>query len=134
MTRIADTGLIVAFLDQDDDAHAWAVEAFRKHSPFHVCDAVLVEAASFCQTPELVLSLVAREDLIIDAAFVLSAELSEVQALATKYTDRPMDLADACIVRMTELHPRCRVWTVDRADFSTYRRNGRDPIPCEFPR
>jgi hypothetical protein len=53
--------------------------------------------------------------------------------LATKYADRPMDLADACIVRMTELTSKCRVWTVDRSDFSTYRRHGKKVIPCEFP-
>jgi len=44
-----------------------------------------------------------------------------------------MDLADACLVRMAELAPRCRIWTIDRADFSTYRRRGRLAIPCEFP-
>ena len=50
-----------------------------------------------------------------------------------KYADLPMDLADACIVRMTELHRDCRVITVDRKDFSMYRRNGRDLIPMLAP-
>jgi hypothetical protein len=54
-------------------------------------------------------------------------------ALAAKYADSPMDLADACIVRMSELHRHCKVWTVDRADFLAYRRHGRQPVPCEFP-
>ena len=53
--------------------------------------------------------------------------------LVTKYCDRPMDLADSCVVQMAEITPCCRVWTVDRDDFSTYRRNGRHAIPCEFP-
>ena len=44
-----------------------------------------------------------------------------------------MDLADACLVRMTELTRRCKIWTVDRADFSAYRRHGRQIVPCEFP-
>ena len=34
---------------------------------------------------------------------------------------------------MSEMGVRCRVWTVDRADFSVYRRNGKLAIPCEFP-
>jgi hypothetical protein len=44
-----------------------------------------------------------------------------------------LDLADACVVRMTELTPRCKVWTVDREDFTSYRRHGRQSVPCEFP-
>ena len=39
-----------------------------------------------------------------------------------------MDLADASIVAMSELHVRCQVLTVDRKDFSIYRRNDRQLI------
>jgi hypothetical protein len=56
-----------------------------------------------------------------------------VLALASKYSDRPTDLADACLVRMTELAARSRIWTVDRRDFAAYRRHGRQPILCAFP-
>lgn len=87
----------------------------------------------FFTDPVGLLRLVSRGDLIIDPEFVLARELSGVVALATKYADRPMDLADACLVRMTELSSRSRVWTVDRDDFTVYRRNGRQPIACEFP-
>jgi len=133
MKEIADTGLIVALLFRNDHFHRWALEAFRKHAPFLTCDAVLAEAASFCPDPTAVLKLVTRGDLIIDPSFLLAKEASHLAALATKYADRPMDLADACLVRMSELHTKCRVWTVDRNDFSTYRRMGRRTIPCEFP-
>src|SRR5437667_2446831 len=40
-------------------------------------------------------------------------------------SDTPMDLADACIVRMTELTDACKVWTVEKQDFRIYRRHGR---------
>lgn len=66
-------------------------------------------------------------------AFDLATEMSKVLLLVAKYADQPMDLADACVVRMTELHERCKVWTEDRADFTTYRRHGRQAVPCEFP-
>lgn len=131
MMAIADTGVIVALLAGDDPAHKWAVEAFRRQRIFYTCEAVLAEASSFFDDPLPVLTLVARGDLV--SRFNLSEEAPRVLALASKYADQPMDLADACIVRMTELHERCRVWTVDRADFMTYRRHGRQPIPCEFP-
>jgi uncharacterized protein len=133
MREIADTGLIVALLFRKDPFHAWAFDAFRRFSPFHTCDAVLAEAASFCPDPVAVLKLVTRGDLIVDPDFSLATEASRLEALASKYADRPMDLADACLVRMSELHSKCRIWTVDRNDFSTYRRMGRKTIPCEFP-
>jgi hypothetical protein len=50
-----------------------------------------------------------------------------------KYSDREMDLADACIVRMTELMRDCQVVTLDRSDFNVYRRNGRELIPVVAP-
>jgi hypothetical protein len=45
-----------------------------------------------------------------------------------------MDLADACLVRMTELNDRGKVWSIDRRDSMTYRRQGRQPVPCESQR
>jgi predicted nucleic acid-binding protein len=132
MTEIADTGVIVALLAADDPAHAWAAAAFRAHAPFVTCDAVVTEACSFFPDPRPVLTLVARGDLRLE--FNLAAELPQVLALAARYAARPMDLADACVVRMSELHRRCQVWTVDRTDFLTYRRHGRQAVPCAFPR
>lgn len=134
MKEIADTGLLVALLARNDPHHRWAVDAFRKYAPFVTCDAVLAEAGSFFPDPTALLTLVARGDVLLDPDFMLGCEAPGILALAAKYRDRPMDLADACLVRMSELTARCRIWTVDRADFSAYRRHGRQTIPCEFPR
>ena len=133
MKEIADTGLIVAFLSRNDPFHAWALDAFRVHAPFYTCDAVLAEAGSFFQDPVGLLCLVSRGDLLLDADFILRGEMPRILSLVTKYADRPMDLADACLVRMSELHAKCRIWTVDRKDFATYRRHGRQTVPCVFP-
>jgi predicted nucleic acid-binding protein len=133
MKRIADTGLVVAVLTRRDPHHLWAVAQFRNHAPFLVCEAVLSEAASFFPNPLAILKMVARGDLLVDPDFVFAREISQIIALAQKYADLPMDLADACIVRMSELHRESKVWTIDRSDFETYRRHGRQSIPCEFP-
>jgi predicted nucleic acid-binding protein len=132
--HIADTGLLVAAADPHDRHHDWAVTALRAHSPFHVCEAVVLETAWVLGSPVSILTLVARGDLVIDPAFDLRAEIPRLLGLCRKYADRSMDLADACLVRMTELNARCKVWTVDREDFSRYRRHGRQVVPCEFPR
>ena len=133
MKRIADTGLLVAAADARDQHHGWAVANLRNLTPFHTCEAVVLETAWMLGSPRGVLTLLARGDLLLDPDFNFSAELDRLRALCDKYADREMDLADACLVRMTELTSRCKIWTVDRADFSAYRRHGRQPVPCEFP-
>ena len=132
MQRIADTGLLKALLDKSDEHHTWGHEQFRAHAPFHTCEAVLDELAYLVGDPRLGMKLVARGDLVL--GFSLADHVEAVLGLLDKYADRPMDLADACIVRMTEVVDACKVWTVDRNDFRAYRRNGRQVIPCEFPK
>ena len=133
MKKFADTGLLVAAADSHDRHHRWAAEALRTHSPFHTCEAVILETAWLLGSPMGVLGLIARGDVTLDPAFAFSAEIPRLLELCRKYADQSMDLADACLVRMTELTARCKIWTVDREDFSTYRRHGRQIVPCEFP-
>ena len=44
-----------------------------------------------------------------------------------------MDLADACLVRMSELHADCLLLTVDSEFRDIYRRNGSQLIPTHLP-
>ncbi len=133
MKRFADTGLLVAAADRRDRHHSWAADALRRHAPFHTCEAVVLETAWVLGSPVGVLTLLARGDLVLDPDFVFSVEIPRLLELCRKYSDRGMDLADACLVRLTELTSRCKIWTIDRADFSAYRRHGRQAVPCEFP-
>jgi predicted nucleic acid-binding protein len=129
--RLADTGLLLAALDRSDPFHAWGSSEFRQNAPLVTCDAVLVELAYHLNNPVPGIQLVERGDLVLE--FNLAAEIRPVLDLLQKYRDRKMELADACLVRMTELNAQSKIWTVDRADFSVYRRHGRQPVPCEFP-
>ena len=131
MQRIADTGLLKALLDKSDLHHRWAHEQFKAQAPFHTCEAVLDELSYLAGDPRLGLQLAARGDVVV--GFSLAGHVGEVLALLEKYADRSMDLADACLVRMTELTDSCKVWTVDKSDFRIYRRHGRQVVPCEFP-
>ena len=44
-----------------------------------------------------------------------------------------MSLADACLVRMSEIEKNCQVLTID-SDFKLYRKHGRRVIPIIMPR
>jgi predicted nucleic acid-binding protein len=129
--KIADTGLLKALLDRSDSFHHWGHEQFRIHAPFYTCETVLDELAFLLGDASLGLKLVSRRDLILD--FALSDHVPEILRLLDRYADQPMDLADACLVRMSELVENCKIWTVDEKDFRVYRRNVRQLIPCEFP-
>jgi predicted nucleic acid-binding protein len=130
--RIADSGLIIAALDERDAHHAWAKSLLeREPPPWLICESVLAEISASIGTPEPVLEMLRIGDL--ELAFRLDENTAEVLALARKYKDQQMDLADACVVRMSELLGHSVVYTVDRTDFSVYRRHGRQIIPCVFP-
>ncbi len=73
-----------------------------------------------------------HEDLV-NVAFDCSQHVTQLEALAERYAERKPDLADLCLIRLSELHPRHPVLTVDREDFTVYRRNKRETIPTVFP-
>jgi predicted nucleic acid-binding protein len=132
VTKIADAGLIIAALDRQDMHHAWAASLLQRESPpWLVCEPVLAEISASLGTPEPVLEMLRMGDLEI--GFDLSTNSVEVLTLAKKYRDQKIDLADACVVRMSELFRDSVVFTVDRTDFLIYRRHGRQAIPCVFP-
>lgn len=132
MKAIADTGLIVAFGSRTDRHHAWAVELARNITePLLTCEAVLAEAAFHLGSSSYVLSLL--EDELLRIAFDCNRHLGRLKQLALRYEDRKPDLADLCVICMSEIYPRHSVITVDEADFRIYRRNKRDVIPTICP-
>ena len=72
-------------------------------------------------------------DGLTTIAFQGNEHLLQLEALATRFADRKPDLADLCLIRMSELHPTHKVITVDQKDFRVYRRNKRERIPLVFP-
>lgn len=132
MTHILDAGPLIAALNRNDRHHRWARETIaRLGPPFYSCAEAIAEAAAMTGRPAAIVEMIHAGEIVL--AFDLAEQAASVLALLKKYADRNMDLADACIVRMTELVRDCKVVTVDRADFSVYRRNGRDLIPILAP-
>ena len=133
MKGIADAGFLVAFANRADLHHEWAVGlAERVSDPLLTCEAVLAEAAFHLQNSSLVLAMVAEG--LVTVSFECSEHLPQLTALATRYADRRPDLADLCLIRMSEIYPRHSVITVDRDDFRVYRRHKRETIPLVCPR
>jgi len=132
---VLDTGPLVAFIDGEDTQHRWtSAQLASLQPPFITCEAVISEALFLLPrarrgVPTLLSFL--REGLV-KVSFDLDDNLESVTQLIAKYQDVPMSLADACLVRMTELHDRAQVFTLD-SDFHRYRRHGRQAIPLITP-
>ena len=132
---IADAGIIIALIDKRDEFHQWtSKQAETLPVPFLTCEAVISESCyllhNIFQGENTVLTYLKKGILQID--FSLSSEVEAIQTLMRKYEDVPMSLADACLVRMSELTDNSVVFTVDR-DFRIYRKNGKKEIPLIIP-
>lgn len=133
---ILDTGPWVALHCRDDAHHEWAKAQFAQHAgPFLTCEAVVAETCFLLARggfdPSRALALVERG--VVCVAMSLAEQVAAVRALFERHDNVPASLADACLVRLSELHEPCRVLTFD-SDFSVYRRHGRKVIPVLSPR
>jgi predicted nucleic acid-binding protein len=132
---IADTGPIVALLNESDAHHSWARECFKTlEPPLISCEAVLSEALFLLQRfprgKRMLLKMISGGAFSLP--FRLTEHLSETTKLLEKYHDTPMDCADACLVRMAETSKDTKIWTID-SDFKIYRLSNRRVIPTLAP-
>jgi predicted nucleic acid-binding protein len=133
---IVDTGPLVALINQRERHHPWAYEQFTLIAPpAFTCEPVITEAAyllrDFHKGIDSLMQLLERGHLTIP--FHLADELPAVSRLLKKYASIPMSLADACLVRMAELHTTSPVLTLD-THFRIYRKSGRAVIPTLMPK
>ena len=132
MKGIADTGFLVAFISENDAYHDWAAGvAAQLDEPLLTCEAVLAETAFHLRNCAVVFQML--KEGIITLSFDCNDHLLQLEALAKRYSDRHPDLADLCLIRMSELFPKHSIVTVDREDFRVYRRNKRESIPLICP-
>lgn len=135
MQAIVDTGPLVAFFDRSERHHVWtAARVAELDAPLLVCEPVLTEAfyllERFPKAQDALFGLLQNGALKV--AFRLEEHLGALHRLAGKYRDTPMSLAEACVVRMAEIHESHSVLTLD-SDFTVYRKHGRVPITLVYP-
>jgi predicted nucleic acid-binding protein len=135
MTAIADTGPLVALIDPDTREHEWVRDQAKAlPRPLLTSEPVLTEAAF----------LLTRDGFDADELFALAdagviavglefnRERRALRSLMRRYRDVPMSLADATLVRLSELHRDGQIFTFD-ADFRIFRRHGNKIIPLLMP-
>ncbi len=134
-TVLLDTGPLVSFLAAGLQHSEWVVEQWRRlRPPMLTCEPVLTEAAFLLKREGVdtdpLFALLERG--VIRIALEMEDHLADLRTLMRRYRDRPMSLADACLVRLAELHKDSVIFTLD-ADFRIYRRHGNKVIPVLMP-
>jgi len=132
---ILDTGPLVALIDAADRDHAWSVQQWGDiEPPMLTCESVISETcfllSQIDMSTEAVFAMLSRKTFEIP--FRLEDHSKFVRTLLRKYSDVPMSVADACLVRMAEQIPGSSVFTLD-GDFKVYRKHGRQVIPLIMP-
>lgn len=135
MRAIVDTGPLVAFFDRRERHHRWSASRIEAmDAPLLVCEPVLTEAmyllSRFPRAQDTLLGFLRNGAMAIGLR--LEPEIGVVQLMLRKYQDTPMSLADACVVRMAEIHADHAVMTLD-SDFTVYRKRGTSPLTLIHP-
>jgi uncharacterized protein len=132
---IIDTGPLVAFINRREHLHAWVINTLATiEQPLLTCEAVIVETCFLLRNiyggQETVMSLLGEGKILI--SMCLNEEAAVIKELLRQYQSVPMSLADACLVRMTQLYPDSELLTFD-SDFRIYRKNRNQLISVIMP-
>lgn len=134
-SAIVDAGPLVAYFKRDEWYHQWSRERLGSlQPPLYSCDSVISEACFLLRRTQSGVDRLMEflERGIVRLDFPIGAELSAIRKLLRRYRNVPMSLADACLVRMSELRNEPVIVTLDN-DFKIYRRHGRQVIPLIAP-
>ena len=132
---IVDTGVLIALIDRLDNHHDWVVDQLKQITPpLLTCEAVISETWFLLQRVrngrETLMQLLTQKFVVVQ--FDFDAELGTVISLLNRYQSVPVSLADAELVRMSELYANSLVFTLD-SDFLIYRKNRDRQIPLIIP-
>jgi predicted nucleic acid-binding protein len=125
---LVDTGALLAVLDRRDRWHRPCVAALKElRLPLVTSAAVLVELFYMvsARTHEVDAAWRLVGTGVLTLAPIDDADLPALETLMRRYHDRPMDFADATLVHIAQRESLTTVFTVDHADFETYRLDGR---------
>jgi predicted nucleic acid-binding protein len=132
---LLDTGPLVSFLAAGLEHHEWATEEWKRlRPPLLTCEPVLTEATFLLKREgrdtDPLFALLDRG--VIRIGLSVQQQQADLRALMHRYRNRPMSLADACLVRLSEIHSAAELLTLD-SDFRIYRRHGNKVIPLRIP-
>jgi len=131
---LVDTGPLVAHINASDRWHRWSRMALQSlDAPFYTTETVIAEACYVLGNTRVAAASLTKA--MVNGSLFVAPIYPDGQArineLLQKYEN--MDFADATLVVLSEQYPRAKLVTLDRRDFSVYRRHDGNPVPCIMP-
>ena len=132
---LVDAGPLVGAFWPADQWHVWSRQTLASLGcRVHTTETVLAEAAHHLKksVPALLQLLAAVDAGLVSLIPVFPLQIGRAAEIIAAYKPRG-DLGDASLVILSERFPDAKLVTVDRADFSVYRRRDGRPVPCLMP-
>jgi len=126
---LIDSGPLVALMDSDDQYHAECSATFRtlRREALGTVWPVLTETMHFLEdlpkAQENVWEMFVRG--VVEILPLGLDDVPRIRELMRQYANRPMDLADAALIRVAEREGIRQFFTIDRKDFAVYRLHGK---------
>ena len=132
---ILDASVFVALIDRHDSYHNWAVQELAKiFPPLLTCEDAITETCFLLQritsSKEIIFSFIDKG--VVQIPFYLDEETQSIEKLLVRYQNVPISLANACLVRMSEIYAGSAILTLD-SDFKIYRKHRNEQIPVIMP-
>lgn len=124
---LVDAGPLVALVDADDQHHRACVAALKEiREPLGTVWPPVIEAMYLLtghpRAQEALWEILERR--AVRLLPLDRTDFPRMRELMRKYADRPMDMADAALLRVAEREGTRKIFTVDRKDFTVYRLHG----------
>ncbi|MGH8017672.1 MAG: type II toxin-antitoxin system VapC family toxin [Opitutaceae bacterium] len=133
--HLVDAGPLAGAFWPGDQWHSWSRATLSGlRGPACTTETVFAEAAHLLKrhSPALFALFAAVEAGLVRFRPVYPEHLARAAQLISRYASYA-DTADASLVILSELHPCARLITLDKRDFSVYRRKDGRPVPCIVP-
>jgi uncharacterized protein len=127
-TCLADTGALLAVLDVEDRWHTLCLSTIKSlRRPLATSEAVLAELFHLIgdRPRHVAAAWQFLRSGIVTVLPIGDDDFADLAELMARYHDRPMDFADATLVRLARRESLSTVFTIDHDDFETYRIDGR---------
>ena len=125
---LTDTGPLVAILDESDSQHEHCKEMLRQiQPPLLTCWPVLTEAAWLLRREQTAINklLAGVEVGLLQILDVQGSELAAIDKLLVRYRDQTPQLADLTLVYLAQREDLETIFTLDRRDFTVFRKKGK---------
>ncbi|MGD1712650.1 type II toxin-antitoxin system VapC family toxin [Dapis sp. BLCC M172] len=128
---IADTGFVVALMNQKDIRHLEVAEIYRQQQQILLPQTVLAEVAYLVGREVGTIMVATSLRYLLNSRFMILALTSEdllrVAEILEIYQDTRIDFVDASVMAIAERLEITKVLTLDRRDFQLFR-----PKHCQF--